>query len=426
MLSVRNIGVLPADDVVVVDTLPAGTTFVSAPTGCAHAAGQVTCNVGTLAANDGAPGGPDEVLLTIEVTAPKVGEDVRIRNIAEVRSTSEPFANTGNNRDFEETVVLHQRPDLTLTKADEPDPIAAGDTLVYTLTVRNVGSAEGQNVIVEDTLPTGATFVSASPGCGETAGVVTCTVGMLAAGGEAVLDITVVAPPVTQDTVIKNIATVNADNELFSDTGNNLAIANTAVIAPDPDLSVTKTDSEDPVLRVREYSYVLTVTNGGGGDAKDVTLTDELPVTVLPNGVEQPVVFLDAKGADCAADETTVTCNIPLVEANGGEVVVVLNVRAPTVVVDKVVTNQASVTDADEPSDPPGNNSATEETTILACFDVTGDGGVFGPDITDVVAAFGAVEGDDNYDLLLDIDDKGAITGSDIAKVVEQFGIVCG
>ena len=55
------------------------------------------------------------------------------------------------------------------------------------------------------------------------------------------------------------------------------------MIAPPPDLVVSKTDSQDPVFRLGVYSYDITVHNQGLGDALGVVVTDTLPVatTVL-------------------------------------------------------------------------------------------------------------------------------------------------
>ncbi len=118
-------------------------------------------------------------------------------------------------------------------------------------------------------------------------------------------------------------------------------------------------------------------------------------------------------------------CSIPEVPGNGGEVVITLNVRAPTLLWDEPVTNEATVSDVDEPGDPPGNNSASETTLILACFDFDDDGVVTIADIFLVVNAFGTVASDPGYDILLDPDDKGAIVISDIFFVVRDFGLAC-
>jgi uncharacterized repeat protein (TIGR01451 family) len=391
-------------------------------------AGVVTCLVGNLAANDGAPGGPDETKLQIQVTAPNPAADIRVLNQAEVSASNEPFANSGNNRDFEETVVLTPRADVTVTKVDEPDPLSSGGSVTYTITATNIGPDDADDVTVEDTLPAGTTFVSASPQCGApVAGVVTCLLGTLGgSGGQASVEIEINAPAVTQDLRLKNIVRVSASNELFAQTGNNLDIENTAVIAPNPDLVVVKTDSQNQVIRVRQFSYIITVTNQGGGDAKGVTVTDQLPSTSLPNGVPQPVVFKNATGASCSATPGhLVTCSLPLVPASGGQVVITINVRAPTVVANTVLNNSASAVDPDEPGDPPGNNSESEATTIVACFDVNGDNVVSAGDIGTIVEAFGMTTSSPGYSVLLDIDDKGAISGSDIGFVVGQYGRTC-
>ena len=60
--------------------------------------------------------------------------------------------------------------DLKLTKVAAANPAQTGQTLLYTLTVRNLGPAAAADVVVTDTLPAGVSFVAAasSPGCAET------------------------------------------------------------------------------------------------------------------------------------------------------------------------------------------------------------------------------------------------------------------
>jgi len=61
LVNVRNTAEGDAHDVVLTDTLPQGTSFVSATAPCTHAAGTVTCNLGTVA-------GWDDASVTITVT----------------------------------------------------------------------------------------------------------------------------------------------------------------------------------------------------------------------------------------------------------------------------------------------------------------------------------------------------------------------
>ncbi|WP_341928262.1 DUF11 domain-containing protein [Nocardioides psychrotolerans] len=63
-INVRNQGVGDAHDVVVTDTLPHGTTYVSSSAACTYAAGTVTCNLGTIEAGD-----DRAVTITVKVDA---------------------------------------------------------------------------------------------------------------------------------------------------------------------------------------------------------------------------------------------------------------------------------------------------------------------------------------------------------------------
>ena len=88
-LSVTNNGPDAASGVTVVDTLPAGVSFVSASAGCSFAAGTVTCSLGSLA-------GAASVTVTIIVTAP--AQPGVISNQAGV-SAAQSDPTPGNNSD---------------------------------------------------------------------------------------------------------------------------------------------------------------------------------------------------------------------------------------------------------------------------------------------------------------------------------------
>jgi uncharacterized repeat protein (TIGR01451 family) len=112
---------------------------------------------------------------------------------------------------------LAEQADLEISKADSPDPVTVGDNLTYTITVTNLGPDAATNVVVTDTLPSGVTFVSASPGCVHSAGVVTCNLGNIPAGGFVTITIVVT---VTAPGTISNTATVTSDT-LDPKTANN-------------------------------------------------------------------------------------------------------------------------------------------------------------------------------------------------------------
>jgi len=82
--------------------------------------------------------------------------------------------------------------DLAVVKTG-PSLVTEGDTYSYHLVATNNGPAAATGVKVVDTLPANSTFGSATAGCVQAAGVVTCTAGSLASGASKTFDITVVA-----------------------------------------------------------------------------------------------------------------------------------------------------------------------------------------------------------------------------------------
>ncbi len=72
-----------------------------------------------------------------------------------------------------------------------PATATAGGSGTYALTVTNNGPLIATGVRVTNTLPAGATFVSASSGCTHAAGIVTCTSASLAAGSALTFTINV-------------------------------------------------------------------------------------------------------------------------------------------------------------------------------------------------------------------------------------------
>jgi uncharacterized repeat protein (TIGR01451 family) len=111
--------------------------------------------------------------------------------------------------------------DLGITKSDSPDPVEAGNNLTYNILVTNYGPGDATGVVMTDTLPSRADFVSATPAqgsCSESAGVVTCDLGDIPNGGS--VGITIVVTPWCPDptgdpcaALIYNMAEVACNEE---------------------------------------------------------------------------------------------------------------------------------------------------------------------------------------------------------------------
>jgi uncharacterized repeat protein (TIGR01451 family) len=127
----------------------------------------------------------------------------------------------------------------------------------------------------------------------------------------------------------------------------------------DSDLSVTKTDSPDPVTVGNNLTYTVTITNNGPDAATGVTLTD-----TLPGGVT--VVSIYSTNGACSLASGTVTCNFDPM-ANGAVVTVTIVVTPNT---PGGITNTATV--AGNETDPnTANNTATAVTTVIQPSDLS-------------------------------------------------------
>lgn len=118
-------------------------------------------------------------------------------------------------------------PELALAMSDGPDPIRAGNTLTYEVSVANEGAEAATGVVVTDALPPEVAFLSAvaSQGeCVEASGVVTCHLGDITAGGGA--GVTIRVRPTMTGTVANAVHATSVEGESVS------ASALTSVPAP--------------------------------------------------------------------------------------------------------------------------------------------------------------------------------------------------
>ncbi len=131
-------------------------------------------------------------------------------------------------------VIDPSNADLSIGKSASPNPGQVGLSLSYRVTVTNNGPALATNVSMSDDLPSGVSFVSATPSQGSCNGTgpVNCALGNLALGATAIVTI-VVTPPATGSIV--NTATASAGETDF-DTSNNSATITTFIqpFSPSP------------------------------------------------------------------------------------------------------------------------------------------------------------------------------------------------
>jgi len=243
-ITVSNPSETMAEGVVVTDDLPSQFAYVeSSPSGTASG-GRIVWQLGSI------PGGTERTV-SVAVTAGAVGEWV---NRARVETME------GLSAEAQATTRVASAA-ISINKTGPAEAIL-GTKVPYTLTVQNTGDMAATNVVVRDTIPAGMSHPSG--------GALQWNVGVLAPGQTWSQQIALQAD---QEGTHTNRATVTADRGLRDD-----AEATTIVRAPK--LVIEKTGPSERVTD-QKAKYTIVVSNPGTAPAKDVVVTDALPMGAL-------------------------------------------------------------------------------------------------------------------------------------------------
>jgi uncharacterized repeat protein (TIGR01451 family) len=343
-LTAKNRGPNDAAGVIVTDTVPEGTTFVSAVASqgeCSEDAGTVSCALGTL---------PSLFEATVELTlrAEELGDVINTGRV-----TGSVVDSDDTNNSDTETTAIKRLADLSVLKDDDQDPVAVGEDIVYSILVTNNGPNDATDVMVTDTLPPTTDFndvTSTGGSCDESRDILTCDLGTLAAGEFIRITLMTTTQQVgfvdNRAWAVSSVQDPNPDND--SDR------AGTNVTGPQADLSITKTHQGSPVAVGDTIVYDIDVINHGPADVSNATVTDSIPAGTS-------YVSATVSPGTCGEGGGVVTCTIPTLP-NGVGTTIVLTLQANQA---GQVTNTATVNPPPtvEDSDT-SNNAASEVTTV--------------------------------------------------------------
>ncbi len=339
---------------------------------------RLSCNITSLPV---CTAGVDCPVITVQVR-PGGNGGGRTNSFSAISQTT-PDPNLGNNS-ASASYTLDARADVTVTKSDSPDPIAAGQDLTYVVTARNIanGLSAADNVTITDTLPANLTFISATPSAGSCSAApaansvtgpgndqVVCNLGTIANGAQRTVTIVVRPNFATQGTTLSNGVTITTTTT-ETDTTNNSATETTAVAAPDVDILVNKDDSVDPVAVGDNTVYTITITNTGPSASENIVMTDTLPTanltyqshTVSGAGSCSTVPAVNSLGG-------TLICSWPYLPAGASETVQVTmrGVAKGTIPNNVTISSDEIVAGFDRLA---ANNQTSEITTVRTKADV--------------------------------------------------------
>lgn len=368
-LTYPNTGQDAAVDVTMTDTLPPGTTFVSATPSngsCAGAGSVLECDIGTIPV-----GGVWSATVRVLV-GPDAG-GTTLRNAAVLDYTAQTLDRDLTYVVAPAEIAISAQADLSVDKTMEPDPAFAGGEVTATIVVANDGPNSAQDVVVEDRLPVGAEVVSidAEQGsCEEGAGVVTCALGSVATGVVVTVTLVLTTPPDTTAVSLVNLASVSSSTA-DPDPGDNTSAASVALTRA-ADLVVTKEAADAEVVPGATTSYTITVVNDGPSSADDVVIADAVA------DERMILTAASAPGATCTVAAAAATCELAALDPGASATMTVEARLSPDTLGAIALLNTATVSSATADPNPDDNTAnatvtAAEPSADIAVEKTVGD-----------------------------------------------------
>lgn len=300
-LRLTNNGPDSSDGIVLTDSLPATTRYVSNTSDqgtCSHSGettgGIVTCNIGSLANSAEA-----SVTITALITSSTPNT---IANTASV--TADTIDPDENNNTVLRNVTVISGTDLEMLLSGSPDPsVDSGGVLTYTASVNNLGPETAVNLSTTIQLAPGFTRTGPLPaGCNQSGQTVTCTSSSLSVGGSWNIGNISGVVSVAGTSQISTSASIGSGTfDGISD--NNMAIVDSDVNAT-TDVSVSMTRSPaGSLVQLDEFTINLNPRySGGQPQGLTMTATLDSAFQILNPG---PIV---QNGWSCAISGQVLTC----------------------------------------------------------------------------------------------------------------------
>ncbi|TET89464.1 MAG: DUF11 domain-containing protein [Methanomassiliicoccales archaeon] len=314
-ITYENTGTGNATDVVIKDTIPEHTTFVSSTPAYDSQEGMTyVWNIGTV---EGGDSGTITIKVKVNVSTPDATVLTNDVTLDYDDANGNPYPQESDSVDVTVTA-----PVMTLSKTADVTKANPGDEITYTISYENTGGGAASNVYINDTIPFETTLVSTSkPYDQKIDETYIWIIGNLCGGCSGTLTITVEVKAGTPDkTVLNNTVTLD-----YSDANGNpyptlddyaIVTVTAPVMTVKKEADVTTANPGD------EITYTITYTNTGTGNATDVVVKDTIP---------DDVEFVSSSPVYSSVSGKTYTWNIGDVSAGGsGSITLVVKVKVGT------------------------------------------------------------------------------------------------
>ena len=260
-LALGNEGTDTAVNLLLEDSLPANTSFVSATGGGVLDGDTVRWTAPSLV-----PGVSGSVSLTVRVDSP-------LDNGTTLYNAAAFGADNAVSVTDDQSSVVSSSPLLSLDKRADSDFVTPGAEVTYRLEFSNTGNADASGVVLEEVIPEYTSFVSASDGGSIQGSLVVWQLGDLPAGtsGEVTVTFQVDAPPLADGTQIRNFATFSTLE------APSVSARETVTVQSAPMLNLEKQVDRQFARPGDTLTYSLSLENAGTDTAANIQVADQLP-----------------------------------------------------------------------------------------------------------------------------------------------------
>jgi uncharacterized repeat protein (TIGR01451 family) len=296
-VTAANAGPSTANTAVLTGTVPSGLTGVTATSAggtCTVTGTKATCNHASIASGS-------TRTMTVTGNVPS-GETPGTSYTLGASITSATYETNQSDNSASVSNAVTGSADLDVAMTYSPSAPAGGDTITYTVTVKNNGPSTARTIVLSDPIPIGSTnAVATLPGgtCATTStGTIECTLASLASGATVTATITMTlsnSNPVVNNAVSLKAATPDPDvnNNIVTVTGAGALVA---------DVGITLSLGTYTAYAGDSTTYTLLVKNNGPSMADNVSF-----IPVLPPGV----TIVRPSTGPMAAYCTPTACTIP-------------------------------------------------------------------------------------------------------------------
>jgi uncharacterized repeat protein (TIGR01451 family) len=289
------------------------------------------------------PGDPGRIDITVTVQRPLPDKTVLTNTAWLDTDQTEPLPAV-------QGTLVRSRPVLTVTKVGEPDPVRAGQDLIYTVIITNSGNENATSVTMVDDYDPNVSFVVAFPAPDGGSGNRQWTFSSLSVDtSEIITIVTEVTSPLPVGTVLTNEVTLDSAQTTPVST------TDTTQVLSQSELDVTQTDAPDPVDAGGELTYAILCKNTGTAPATGVVVTSTY---------DGRVTFKTAIPAPDVGDNVW---NVGTLGASGGSKLIVVSVDVDSPLPDGSLLFNMVTIDSNETSP----EQFVEDTSISSATDLS-------------------------------------------------------